>query len=89
MKLVERHFILNSHPFFPALDAAAFASKNLYNLANYTIRQEFFKTGAVLSYENLDKQLKETEAYRALPAQVRQQVLVTLSPSWKGVFDAN
>ena len=86
MKLVERHFIKKTHKFFPSLDAWAFASKNLYNLANYTIRQEFFKSGNPLSYPTLAKQLKETEAYRALPAKVSQQVLLTLSKSWKGFF---
>ena len=40
MQLVERHLVKQEVP--PViLDAAAFASKNLYNQANYQIRQAF------------------------------------------------
>jgi len=37
--LVEQHVIKANDPRFEAIDAAAFAAKNLYNLSNYTIRQ--------------------------------------------------
>ena len=35
MRLVEQHVIRKTDPRFAAIDAAAFASKNLYNAANY------------------------------------------------------
>ena len=41
MQLVERHLIRKDDPRFAIIDAAAFASKNLYNQANYQIRQSF------------------------------------------------
>ena len=41
MQLVEQHVIHKNHPYFAEIDAACFASKNLYNLANYAIRQAF------------------------------------------------
>ena len=34
MRLVERHLVRATDPRFAAIDAAAFASKNLYNQAN-------------------------------------------------------
>ena len=51
-------------------------SKNLYNEANYLIRQEFFKTGRGIRYYELDKELKDSENYKSLPAQTAQQILM-------------
>ena len=41
MRLVEQHRIDRHDPRFAAIDAAAFASKNLYNAALYATRQAF------------------------------------------------
>jgi len=49
-------------------------SKNLYNEANYIVRQEFFKTGKWIRYNKLDKLLNKSENYRALPAHAAQQI---------------
>jgi putative transposase len=45
MRLVEQHVIRKTDARFAAIDAAAFASKNLYNAANYLVRQSFIHTG--------------------------------------------
>jgi len=50
-------------------------SKNLYNEANYLIRQEFFKTGRWIRFYELNGELKESENYKSLPAQTAQQIL--------------
>lgn len=64
-------------------------SKNLYNEANYIIRQELFKTGKWTLYNDLNKLLKESsENYKALPAQTAQQILTLLDKSWKSFFKA-
>jgi hypothetical protein len=39
-----------AHRLFGQIDELAFRAKNLYNLATYTARQEFFATGRVLHY---------------------------------------
>lgn len=83
MLLVERHIIKESNVLYKELDEMCFKSKNLYNLTNYHIRQEFFLTGNILSYNSLDKILQSTEAYLSLPAKVSQQVLMQLSRDWK------
>ncbi len=88
MRLVERHLINRHHDLFLEIDALCFRSKNLYNLAMYHMRQEFFKTGGVFSYEQLDSLLQGTEAYKALPAKVSQQVFMQVSISWKSFFAA-
>jgi len=41
MQLVERHVIKQTDACCQAIDQAAFASKNLYNAANYEVRQAF------------------------------------------------
>lgn len=88
MLLVERHVIGPTDPRFAALDAAAFASKNLYNAANYVVRQSFMCEGVYLSYAEMDRRMQVHEAYRALPAKVAQWVLRTLDTNWQNFFAA-
>jgi putative transposase len=88
MRLVERHIITKNHRLFAECDRVCFAAKNLYNLANYTIRQHFFATNTVLGYNELDKLLQPSDAYRALPSKVSQQVLMQLCRNWKAHFAA-
>lgn len=89
MQLVEQHVIGKSHPFFDEIDREAFASKNLYNLVNYEIRQHFFATGEWLRYEQLASLLKSTEAYKSLPAKVSQWVIKLLDKNWTSFFAAH
>ena len=48
MKLAEQHVIKKGDPRYGAIDAAAFASKNLYNQATYQIRQAYIHEGKYL-----------------------------------------
>jgi putative transposase len=64
-------------------------AKNLYNLANWYDRQEFFNLGSFLSYYDLDFLLKNKEAYKSLPAQTSQQILKLVIRNWKSYFNAN
>ena len=88
VRLVEQHFIGPSDPRFAAIDAAAFASKNIYNLTNYEARQHFFATGHILSYETLYHRLKKTDAFLALPQKVSQQTVLQVARAWKGFQEA-
>src|SRR5712691_10325049 len=88
MQLVEQHIIDKRDPRYAVIDAAAFASKNLYNAANYEIRQAFIHEGRFLSYNQLDKLMQSHEAYRALPAKVAQWVLKGLVNNWKSFREA-
>jgi Probable transposase. len=63
-------------------------SKNLYNEANYLIRQEFFENGRWIRYNELNKELKDSGNYKSLPAQTAQQILMLLDKSWKSFFEA-
>lgn len=86
MQLVERHIITKTHPFWSSLDQVCFASKNLYNKANYNIRQSLIFCGEFSNYNLLDKVLKSTPEYRALPAKVAQQTLRNLEQNWRSFF---
>jgi hypothetical protein len=41
MRLVEQHIIKKGDPRYEKIDQTAFASKNLWNVANYVVRQSF------------------------------------------------
>jgi len=47
-------------------------AKNLYNLANWYFRKDFFNLNNFLSYYDLDFILKHNEAYKILPSQTSQ-----------------
>ena len=63
-------------------------SKNLYNMANYYIRQEFFYLGNWVRYYNLWYMLKDKEVYQKLPSQTSQQILRLLDKNWKSFFNS-
>jgi putative transposase len=88
MRLVERHVIKRADPRFAAVDAAAFASKNLHNAANYIVRQSFIHEGIYLDYHEMHRRMKDHEAYQALPAKVAQWVLRILDKNWQSFFAA-
>jgi hypothetical protein len=48
MRLVVRHVIRKGSQNWKEIDDLAFRSKNLYNQANYEIRQHFFQTNQLL-----------------------------------------
>jgi len=88
MRLVEQHRIDRHDARFAALDAAAFAGKNLYNAALYHTRQAFIFRAERIRYEALARLMRETDAYRALPAKVAQWVLKQVSAAWDSYFTA-
>ena len=88
MRRVEQHVIEKTLPHFRAIDEMALASKNLWNLANYHVRQSFIFQHTYLNNADIFHLLKQTEAYKALPAKVANQVLVQLHGSWTAFFEA-
>jgi putative transposase len=88
MQLVEQHIISRQDPRYALIDAAAFASKNLYNAGNYELRQSYILHGKYLNYNEMDRRMQSHEAYKALPAKVSQQVLKQLDHDWDAFFKA-
>src|SRR3989475_11229462 len=83
MKLAEQHLIKKSDPRYAAIDAAAFASKNLYNQATYQIRQAYIHEGKYLPAGELFQRLKHLECYQALPRKVSNSILIQIDKTWK------
>ena len=88
MRLVEQHRIDRHDTRFAAIDAAAFASKNLYNAALYATRQGFIHEQRIISYEELARDMKTSAEFCALPAKVAQWVLRQVALAWKSYFAA-
>ena len=84
---------------FKELDSLAFLSKNLYNRANYIVRQEFIQTSKEkeegkrenanwIRYAELQKKLQSEKDfdYYNLPTKVSQQILKILDKNWTSFF---
>ncbi len=84
MKLTEQIQLKNT----PQLSYICHLSKNLYNLANYYVRQEYFYLGNWLRYYDLWYMLKEKEPYKKLPSQTAQQTLKLVDKNWKSFFQS-
>ena len=92
---IEKHLIKESNPYYSLLEEFCFKSKNLYNSANYQIRQEFIKNNKYIDYYDMDKIMKNLvnedypNNYREMPtAQSAQQCLKLLNKNWKSYFKA-
>ena len=88
MQLAERHIIKSTENRFVEIDGLAFKSKNLYNVANYVIRQSFVYGWGYINYNEMNRLMKSHQAYKALPAKVSQQILMILDKNWKSFFEA-
>lgn len=90
MNRVEKHIIKSNNKYYNLLDEFCFKSKNLYNYANYIIRQEFINNGKWIRYNELDKIVKNKENdfdYRNMPlGSSAQQCLKLLDKNWKSFF---
>jgi hypothetical protein len=88
MQLAERHIIKSTEYRFPEIDELAFKSNNLYNAANYVIRQSFVYGWSYINYNEMNRLIKYHQAYKAFPAKVSQQILIILDKNWKSFFEA-
>ena len=89
---VEKHLIKQNNSYYPMFCDFAHKSKNLYNHANFLVRNEFIKNDKWLRYGEMDKILKadlEFDDYKQMPAaQSAQQILRLLEKDWKSFFAA-
>jgi putative transposase len=70
----------------PELHTLCHLSKNLYNEANYVIRQEFFTNNKWIRYNDLDKLMQPSENYKGLGSASAQQTLMLLDKNWIATF---
>ena len=82
----EQIIIKKDHPKFKIIDEMCFNSKNLYNEANYIIRQEFIENGNYISYYDMNKEFKTHENYKLTFSQPANCTLRLLDKNWKSYF---
>ena len=93
MKVIrtEKHIIYSNNKYYDLIKHYCKISKDLYNQANYIIRQEFCNNHKWIRYDNnLIKLLRENEEFNnidKLPCvQCSQQILKLLDTNWKSFF---
>ena len=89
MRQVERHIVKETSPLWKQIDHLCFLSKNLYNYANYLIRQSFIFDQVYLGFNQVYHLVKSKPDYQALPRKVSQQVLRVLDKNWQSFLSAN
>lgn len=65
-----------------------FHSKNLYNEANYVLRQKFMESGEYIPYKQMNFDFKTHENYKLCFSQPANCVLRLLDKNWKSYFVA-
>ena len=63
-----------------------FFSNNLYNVALYNIRQQYFKDKTYLRYPKNEPQCKENENYRLMQSNCAQQTIRVVDQAFKSFF---
>lgn len=84
----EQHRITRANSIYKTVDEYCFRAKNVYNLANYIIRQEFINNGKWLRHTEMDKMLQRKDCYKQLGSQASQKVLQLLDKNWKSFVAA-
>lgn len=85
---VEQQMIKKSHPLWKVIDEKCYHSKNLYNEANYVIRQEFINNSKYINYYDMNKEFKTHENYKLCGSQPANCTLRLLDKNWKSFFVA-
>ena len=67
MQLVEQHRIDHHDPRWKAIDQAAFASKNLYNVVSYRKRQAFIHEKTILTLAHATSRSKRHQNIASFP----------------------
>ena len=84
---IEQQIIRKSHPLWKTIDEMCFNAKNLYNYANYIIRQEYIESGKYIKYYDMNFNLKTHQQYKDCMSQPANCVLRLLDKNWKSFFD--
>ena len=87
---VEKHILKQNNKYYSLIDDFCLKSKNLYNHANYIVRQTFCSSNKWIRYQDLDSILKKDKDYpdyTNMPtAQAAQQILRLLDKNWTSFF---
>lgn len=85
---IEKHEINKCHPMFKICSDYCLKSKNLYNHANYVVRQEFINNRKYIPYKELWRIFKTEDSFKAIGSNSGQHTLKILAQNWKSFFVA-
>lgn len=93
---IERHVVKRKSEYGEILNHFSHLTNNLYNHANFIVRQNFFNNlnekgkSKYLSFYQMDKIIRrmDEENYQQLPKQTAQQTLKVLHQNWQSFFQS-
>lgn len=83
---VEQQIIRKNNPIYDVVDQYCFYSKNVYNQANYIIRQEFINNNNKLSAYDVQKLMQSMDCYKECGSQAAQKTIQLVDKMWKSYF---
>lgn len=83
---VEQQVIKKTDKLWSIVDDYCFYSKNVYNFANYIIRQEFINNGNWIRAYDVQKLCQKEDCYKECGSQAAQKTIQTLDKNWKSFF---
>ena len=83
---VKQQIIRKTHPLWNVIDEMCFNAKNLYNYANYIIRQEYINNKRYIPYKEMNFNLKTHQQYKDCMSQPANCVLRLIDKNWKSFF---
>lgn len=88
IKRVEQQFIKKNNPIFKIVDKYCLYSKNVYNEANYIMRQEYIKNNKILNSYTIQKLMQSMECYKECGSQAAQKTIQLVDKNWKSFLVA-
>lgn len=85
---VEQQIIRKNNSIYNVVDQYCFYSKNVYNQANYIIRQEFINNNNKLSAYDVQKLMQPMDCYKECGSQSAQKTIQLVDKMWKSYFKA-
>ena len=86
MQLVEKHIITSSHALYEECDRLCFASKNIYNLNLYLIRQEYESARTYNVLNDSYRYMKDKDCFKDLPQKAAQETLRSVHAVCRSFF---
>lgn len=85
---VEQQIIKKNNSIWEVVDQCCFYSKNVYNQANYIIRQEFINNGNKIGAYEVQKIMQPMDCYKECGSQAAQKTIQLVDKMWKSYFVA-
>ena len=85
----EQHNIKKIRELYRIVDQYCFYSKNVYNEANYIMRQEYISNHKILSAFDIQKKMQSMDCYKECGSQAAQKTIQMLCNNWKSFIKAD